>query len=232
MANRICAVDDCGRTDLHGPSYCNMHYQRFLKYGDATYVKRPRRYDPESLCAAEGCTNRPAKRDLCEKHYARFLSHGDTSVNLNGRAVYRYGAEQVCSVDGCVKRGYLRKGLCEMHYARLQRTGAVETTRRPAGAGSRKDGYVVVQKIIDGRRVSIPEHRRVMEEHLGRPLTQHETVHHINGVRDDNRLENLELWSTHQPRGQRIPDKIAWAIEMLELYAPEALSGSPYQLRI
>jgi hypothetical protein len=57
-----------------------------------------------------------------------------------------------------------------------------------------------------------------MEECLGRELRGEENVHHINGVRDDNRLENLELWSSSQPPGQRVADKVAWAKEILALY--------------
>jgi hypothetical protein len=49
-------------------------------------------------------------------------------------------------------------------------------------------------------------HRFVMQQAVGRVLERHETVHHINGVRDDNRLENLELWHRKQPNGIRQAD--------------------------
>lgn len=67
------------------------------------------------------------------------------------------------------------------------------------------------------------EHRKVMQDFIGRLLMPHENVHHINGVRDDNRLENLELWSTSQPCGQRIEDKLRWAREFISQY-----EGSPF----
>lgn len=62
------------------------------------------------------------------------------------------------------------------------------------------------------------EHRTVLETHLGRFLFKDETVHHKNGIRDDNRLENLELWSKSQPYGQRVEDKIAWCKYYLKLH--------------
>jgi hypothetical protein len=60
-----------------------------------------------------------------------------------------------------------------------------------------------------------------MAASLGRPLTADETEHHKNGDRLDNRRENLELWSTGQPKGQRVADKLAFARELFELYDPE-----------
>lgn len=62
------------------------------------------------------------------------------------------------------------------------------------------------------------EHRLVMSEALRRALYPDESVHHLNGQRHDNRLENLELWSTSQPAGQRVEDKLEWARKFLQRY--------------
>jgi hypothetical protein len=71
---------------------------------------------------------------------------------------------------------------------------------------------------VGGVRKKYLQHREVMETKLGRKLVKGENVHHINGQRADNRIENLELWSTHQPAGQRVSDKIIFAKEIIARY--------------
>jgi hypothetical protein len=86
----------------------------------------------------------------------------------------------------------------------------------------RPEGYKVITvkghpNAYDGHG-KIHEHTYIMSQYLNRPLNLGESVHHKNGMRDDNRIENLELWSKAQPPGQRIEDKIKWAIEFLGQY--------------
>lgn len=151
---------------------------------------------------------------------------------------------EICSVPDCDnallnKQGKYSggKGLCSKHYQRFFKYGTTDDPPKKSGVtspgwkGGRLDarGYVRVwiapddpaypyaTAISKSSRYML-EHRLVMSRLLRRPLTKDETVHHLNGVKNDNRPENLELWSKSQPSGQRVVDKIAWAREILLLY--------------
>ncbi len=136
-----------------------------------------------------------------------------------------------CSFDAC-KKPARDSGLCPGHKAQLRATGKLKPLgwwRVPEGHVY-KDSSGYIREIRRGHpnastKGYVPQHILVMSDHLGRRIATDlgENVHHINGVRDDNRLENLELWSSSQPKGQRVEDKTAWAIEWLKMYAPEVI---------
>jgi len=126
------------------------------------------------------------------------------------------GAETVVS-GGTLRRGETRScGCLNREVRRNAWKRGEESARWKGGRSVRKDGYVTVY--VPDSKFHRYEHILMMEAHLGRPLLPEETVHHKNGNRQDNRIDNLELWSSSQPAGQRVEDKIAWAWELLKTY--------------
>ncbi len=118
-----------------------------------------------------------------------------------------------------------RKNLIKYRIANnIPLDGTVKRNKKPEGTIDKRSGYRHLrgEKWLNhpcaDKRGRIPEHRLVMYNHIGRPLTEKETVHHKNGIKDDNRIENLELWHSGHPYGQRVEDKIKWSIEFLNEY--------------
>ena len=179
------------------------------------------------LCAVPDCARDSKSRGWCHGHYQRWVRLGDVQADIPlGRR-----RNDWCAVDGCERSAYAR-GLCSAHYRRVIAKGdpqAGKPVREVVGEGFVHHGYFVVPVPKELRHLTngespVLQHRLVMAQMLGRPLEPDESVHHRDGNRLNNDASNLELWSRWQPSGQRVQDKVCYALELLERYLPDALA--------
>lgn len=235
-----CKHPGCSRNS-NSLGYCNSHYAQFRRHG---FTKDLKTFEPKGICAEDGCPDPATKRDFCTKHYEAHRKEGLGGCEFHGCGDLVF-AKMLCSTHwrqqnlgmdmlpkrnipclfpSCPKPGMSKgdgRGYCSGHSRQLKRNVPLTKLIDQSG-GWRFDnhGYVVMKVAGTGGK-KILQHRVAMEIFLGRDLLPRENVHHKNGDRGDNRIENLELWSTSQPSGQRVVDKLDWAREIISIYAPD-----------
>jgi hypothetical protein len=167
----------------------------------------------KKLCTFKNCTKPLRTKQYCRGHQNQ-KNKGVDLKPLRDR-INNLGFK--CSFKDCSRDSKIKR-FCYTHYQQSITRGKKLTkikNIKPSGSGHlSKEGYVII--VIHGKHIK--QHRFIMEDFLGRKLHKDEYVHHKNGIRSDNRIENLELWSSSQPKGQRVEDKIEWAKEMLDRY--------------
>lgn len=162
----------------------------------------------------------------------RFCSKRCCQQSRNPRRPRGYFGPLTCMADGCERQAFAY-GYCRGHGQRFSKHGDVRADLplgyRKGGGWITAEGYRMLT-IPDHPNANgtgrIAEHRFVMSKVLGRPLAPGETVHHRNGVKTDNRPENLELRAGAHGVGANVLDLVQDAIKTLLRYAPEVIGRS------
>lgn len=248
---QLCPVEGCPRPVRKG-GLCQGHYGRrkagkdmsppigSLGFGRGGW--KVEEYGPKpTSCRIPGCDRRVAYlRDaMCVMHYLRKRSGKDLKAPVR---IARGELKEICIMDGCGKKANA-KDLCSAHLYRLTKGHDLSMPFRrknasKLGPGRWLDGSgYVMCKVPPGTAGAKPggfmlEHRFVMQRRLGRTLLSVETVHHKDGNRTNNTIDNLELWSGKHGKGINIIDGIRSSTDWILRYGELDLADRATLLKI
>ena len=219
-ADGLCEIDGC-TNKYSGDGLCRFHYTRKRRdFPMGWPFGTQRGTPPDGLCKVEDCEDKHHCQGLCAFHYSRQKD----GVRFDRPRREKPPTDGLCKVEGCEGK-FNQHGFCAAHNQRQKNGRSLDTligaSNYPVGHTRKTTEGYVAEKTPDGCWVL--QHRYVMEQSIKRGLYAHEEVHHKNGQKADNRIENLELWTTSQPRGQRVQDKLEWCREFLAQYEGKQL---------
>ena len=230
MSDKPCSISGCERS-AKARGWCQMHWHRWWLHGNPnTVLRNTRKTEPQKPCAFLNCDRTAQSRGWCYLHYDRWRKHGDPNKTLrnpvganNLRKLHKDELQALYDTAGnaCILgRQFGIGGSTALHIlsqagVSVRRKGyrifgqkrGAESPGWRGGRNKTPGGYILLlvgDHPSASKKGYILEHRLVMERKLGRYLLPNETVHHLNGIRDDNRPENLELWGNRHPKGQRV----------------------------